>query len=165
MKKLYSVAVFLFVSVGIFGQLKYISGDPYCRIEISDGGGSYSSIKLMEEGLICKRMGRVAETSYPIQIFIPLDMLDEKKLLKLQKFILSDSIFFNDSVFSDTVHQPISATPWINIFIIHPNYKSNIITWEMGYNEKLQKCVELLNDLVPDKYKEIYYIKPLIKRH
>lgn len=159
MKKIIITYVCLFCFFNLFAQHKLAPLEEWTSIEITEGNNC-PSIKLFKEGLICHNIATINGVYTHSIMFFPLLTLDAKKLNLLQNFLLSDSIFYKDSLYTDTLFQPVGFAPWIQIFIIHPNYTSNSIVWEKSKNEKLIKCVELLNDLVPDNYKDVYFIQP-----
>ena len=149
-------------STFLFSQKGTITWDEITRIEINVRRGN-PSIKLLKEGLLCEIFCEIEEGKhYPVSTFIPLHRIDTDKLNKLEWFIKSDSIFYKDSIFEDKeFSNSIDEHPWINILIIHPDYSSTYILWDTGEVKKLQKCIELLNELIPENDRKIFAIDPM----
>lgn len=162
MKTLFLSLLCSIYSTFLFSQNDPIAKDEITRIEVSVRMGD-PSIKLLKEGLLCENFIEIDEGKYyHISTFIPLHRIDTDKLNKLQWFIKSDSIFYIDSVFEDIeFSNRIDEHPWINILIIHPDYSSNYILWDTGESKKLEKCIKLLNDLIPLNDRTVYAIEPM----
>lgn len=122
------------------------------RIEIDNG--SFQSIRLFEEGLLCKS---IIHSGKRITEFFPITKLDFKCLIELQNFLLNNSFMLKDTV----VDNPWFACscPRLYFFIINGN-NSYRIYWEDGECENLKTCLTLLNKLIPKRKRERYSISP-----
>lgn len=163
MKKLIVLSILSIYSNFLFSQKGSVAWDEITRIEVNVRKGN-PSIKLLKEGLLCEIFSEVEKGKYyPVSTFIPLHRIDTDKLNKLQWFVKTDSIFYSDSIFKDIeFSNKIDEHPWINILIIHPDYTSNFILWDTGEATKLRKCIELLNDLIPENDRKIFAIEPML---
>ncbi len=163
MKKLPILIICIVNSIALFSQKGSIGYDEITRIEINISNGT-PSIKLLKEGLLCERFSVIVNNThkqfpYFVSSFIPSNKIDTEKLFKLQWYIKTDSIFYKDTIIEDVeLSNSIDEHSWINILIIHPDYTSNYILWDTGECKKLKKCIELLNDLIPENDREIFGI-------
>lgn len=163
MKKLLLLIICSFHSIALFSQKGPIGYDEITRIEINIGRDN-PSIKLLKEGLLCERFCTIVENGnkpfyYRYSTFIPFNKIDYEKFYKLQWYIKTDSIFYKDTIIEDVeLSNSIDEHSWINILIIHPDYTSNYILWDTGECKKLKKCIELLNDLIPENDREMFGI-------
>lgn len=161
MKTIIFIIIFCLFSTVIFSQTDPVGKDEITQIEVSVRKGT-PSIKLLREGLLCENPCRDNDHKYyPISTFIPIHRIDTDMLFKLQWFIKSDSLFYRDSVIEDLeFSKRIDEHPWINILIIHPDYSTNYILWETGESKTLEKCLKLLNKLIPENDRKVFAIEP-----
>lgn len=163
MKKTILLLLCVIQSIALFAQKEPIGYDEITRIEINIRK-SNPSIKLLKEGLLCERFCKIDEIGdkpfyYRFSSFIPFNKIDYEKFYKLQWYIKTDSIFYKDTIIEDVEYSnSIDEHAWINILIIHPDYTSNYILWDTGECKKLKKCIELLNELIPENDREMFGI-------
>lgn len=159
------ITLFLFIMYSncLFSQNGTIFKNDITRIEVSLRR-NYKSIKLLQEGLLCENTLEINKGKYyPFSTLIPLHRIDTDKLNKLQWFIKNNSMFHQDSVIQDVqLTNSIDEHAWINILIIHPDYSSNYILWDTGESKDLVKCIELLNDLIPQNDRALFEIEPML---
>lgn len=124
----------------------------FIRIEIEDG--SFQSIRLFEEGLLCRS---IIHSGKQITEFFPLTKLDFKCLVELESFLLNNSFMLKDTI----IDQPdfYCGSPMLYFFIINGNNSSRIY-WKDGGCENLKTCLTLLNKLIPKRKRELYSISP-----
>ena len=117
--------------------------------------GQAHSIKLMEEGLLCKTMDSNFNTH--------LKFFSIKELEKEDFFIVQD--FIRDPLFLEmdsTIYVPGESHSGfdISIKLIYETKVKKII-WSGGQNEKLQKLLSLINKLIPKvKRKRFMIVEP-----
>lgn len=126
--------------------------DDFTRIEISYG--QFYSIKIFEDGLLCKTTDENLNEFFE---FFPLKDLDFETFLKLQNYINKNNIFEIDSVVQNP-HVIISSYQIGVLFIQNTNIK--YVKWLSGENNKLKTIFCIANNLIPKKRRRIYSIYP-----
>ncbi|HBG69965.1 MAG: hypothetical protein A2W93_05590 [Bacteroidetes bacterium GWF2_43_63] len=133
-------------------QTKWFEKD-FIRIEIDNG--AFHSIKLLEEGLLCKTV----DTNFVSFVeFFPNSDLDFSKIGKLEEYLNSEPLFNKNA----TIDDPSLVTSGGNyggleISIIR-NSNLYAIYWIDGDCEYLEKCLALLNDIIPTDKRDMFSI-------
>jgi len=131
------------------GSWKY-GVDDFIRIEVDYGP---ESIRLMKEGLVChkipaskqerRKMGKAGIG------FFNLWNLDFSKLERIESY-LSTCEFFTKDTIVDCPGVIVSSIPDLTITVINRE-EVHRIHFVDGYSEEIKTCIDLLNDLIPQK--------------
>lgn len=123
----------------------------FIRIEIQHGP---SSIKLLEEGLLCKYSNEKGKWNID---FFPIKKLDLKQFITIQNYLLNCSLLMKDTI----MDEPSIETDGygFSFFIIKGDY-SNHLFWRDGECEELKTCINLINELIPKRKRKLYKIYP-----
>ena len=116
--------------------------DHYYHIRIEVNQCNHHIIKLFEEGMICNSIGTIE--------FFPFVELNTKKYYELKSYIAKDIFFSKDTIIDDPIHR-IFTNPYgftIEITILN-NDKLIKINWIDGKCKELEKCIDMINDLIP----------------
>lgn len=115
--------------------------------------GGLQSIRLTNEGLICKAVNMNLKQSIR---FFKMSKLDHYKLLtielKVNQFMTLELPDLIDDSKIETSSSPIQLK-----IINQKNFKE--ITWIDGENKDLDEMIKLVNNLIPEKYRDFYSIK------
>jgi len=123
----------------------------FIRIEVNYS--ALQSISLCKDGLICKSIDLNNNTSY--LEFYKLENLNKESLIKLESFLMNNSIFYKDTIIYDSA-KSISSYDF-NFFIIK-DYKSFRVIWRGSNNQILHNCLILLNNLIPEQKRKLFSI-------
>lgn len=133
-------------------QTKWFEKD-FIRVEIDNG--VFHSIKLLEEGLLCKT---VDTNLVSIVEFFPKAELDFNKIGKLEEYLNDEPSLMKDTTVDNPSLVISGDYGGLKISII-VNENLYTIYWIDGGCEYLEKCLQLLNDIVPIDKNEKYRIR------
>lgn len=126
------------------------------RLEITCG--PYSSIRLFEDGMLCKSI--VGEDTNGLYIhelkFYPLNKLNGKLYVKLQTKITENNLINYPSRIED---ENLKVSGYIPIFYVTKQNKINEIVWWSGKNKTLEEIINLTNELIPKEDRETFKIR------
>ncbi len=146
--------ILLFFSSFGYGQTKMEwNNENFIRVEVDMGG--YHSIRLFEEGILCKSINSKLK---PKLNFFPTNEINYKALVKLQIYLLENLDVLKDTIL-DVPNQRIFSSYSLKIVFTQGEKTFNIL-WLDGENEKFEIILKLLNDVIPFKYQKLYYIIP-----
>ncbi|NLL29116.1 MAG: hypothetical protein GX259_09990 [Bacteroidales bacterium] len=124
----------------------------FVRIEIEKG--PFHAIRLFEEGLLCKSV----DSNYtPILEFFPKHVLDIRKISRLEKYLLSEPQLLKDTTIDNSMLVLNGENPLLILIIVNNHMYSSI--WIDGDCEYLEKCIQLLNDIIPESKKNVFTMK------
>ncbi len=125
--------------------------DYYYHIRIEVNQCNHHIIKILEEGMICDHFSSIE--------FFPIKELDPKKYYELKSYIAKNPFFSKDTVIDDPIHR-IFTDPYgssIEITILN-NDKLIKIKWNDGKCKELEKCIEMINNLIPKEKRDTLMI-------
>lgn len=126
--------------------------DNFIRVEVNKG--RYYSLKLFEEGILCKSTNEKYEV---IIDFYPLKDLDFKKFKKIQDYLHEHNFFEMSSTYNNP--SVVHHTHHVNLLFLN-NTEIKRIQWTGGEYKHLEKLLGLVNDLIPNEKRETYSIMP-----
>lgn len=125
----------------------------FIRIEMENG--PFHSIRFLKEGLLCKTV----DTNYMSIIeFFPKAKLDFNKIGKLEDYLYSESLLMKDTIVDNPSTVISGNYNGLRISIINNN-NLYFSYWVDGDCKYLEKCLFLLNDLIPIEKKELFKIR------
>lgn len=134
-------------------QSKWIDRE-LIRIEIDKG--VYHSLKLLNEGLVCRS---VDSNIVRIVEFFPIIELDFNALGKLQNFVFSEQNLMKDTTVDAPTIKIFDECSWIKYSLIYEN-EFYVTYWIDGKCQYLEKCLNLMNNIIPADKRKLYEIKP-----
>lgn len=160
--KYFIVLLIIFLSLSNY----FIYGQGYREelnsIQIHIEEGSSQVIRVLKEGILCRAFVIDSTGALKNHInFFPMESLDYKKVYELKKFIYDNSFFSNDTI-CDQAGIGTTALPIYTMII--KDDKLNLIIWKDGKCKELEKCIEMINDLIPEEKRDTFkiYYKQLI---
>ncbi len=124
-------------------------------IEIELEKGRYQSIRLFDEGLICTS---VDSNLVSTTVFFPKKDIDFRKVSDLQDYLFSEPFFTKDTTIDDPSLIVYDNSNWLKISVVINSTLHNIY-WVDGECKYLEKCLSLINDIIPFEKRDIFLIR------
>jgi hypothetical protein len=152
--KLIYPAIILIITKSCFSQTStFIDTSEFIRIEVDQG--VFHSLKLFEEGLMCKSVDDHFRTKIE---FFPITKLDHDNILQAQKYIIGCARLFNDTTIDDPTQIVYHDNYSFMKFTIFVNENIHTIKYIDGKSIELETCLHLLNKLIPGRKRKLYSI-------
>jgi hypothetical protein len=158
--KFYKILLFISSIILLFGNhfpQKPMDENIYCEIRCCNGNSIFDrSIKLTEEGLICKNPDKLLENKPNERIlFIDFLKLNQRNLNELQYFLSRNDFFSYDSVYicADLVLDGSQQT-----IILRRKDDFKKIIYSECYHPQLDSIFNFMNNLLPKHERKNYEV-------
>lgn len=157
----------IFMSLIFLSFSKWDGGlSNFCKIEIYSGLFNFGSesLKLTEEGLLCRKTIDKRKTSYVKVKFIPFSKIKFNDMKNLQNYLIDVNFFKSFDSILKKKYISIGSSP--SVFVIREtNEKYKIIKDFDFENKQLDSLIKLMNNIIPLKYRKTYALAGLHSAH
>ena len=136
-----------------FGQMDF-------EVRLSDGPTVYgfTSVKLLREGLVCRKIISEDDKWKEISFFVPFPALDSKKYQAIQDYIATNKLFEIKEAIPETAstNERDHPTRIALIQLEKDEYSSFLYSY---CKPEVDTLIKMMNALIPKEQRDIYRIR------